>query len=86
MKKLRLAIDQLTVESFSSTDVPTDRGTVQGNDNTLYVGCAYTTDRFELQCRSVGINCGPTEYYSLTCDATAYKCCNPTGVYLCGSS
>ena len=86
MKKLRLAVDQLAVESFSSTDAPTERGTVQGNDGTLYAGCAYTGDRFDLQCRSVDIYCGPTEYYALTCDATSQKCCNPTGLYLCGGS
>jgi hypothetical protein len=86
MKKLRLALDQLTVESFASTDMPADRGTVEGHDGTYYAGCGYTADRYDIQCRSVGIQCGPTEYYAFTCDATSQKCCNPTGLYLCGSA
>lgn len=85
MKKHRLAIDQLAVESFCSTDVPAGRGTVQGNDGTLYAGCGFTNDRFDLQCRSVEIQCGPTQYYALTCVATAAQCCNETGAYLCGT-
>jgi len=84
MKKLRLAIDQLSVESFPSTNAPTGRGTVQGNDATLYAGCAYTGDRYDIQCHSVGVECGPTEYFAFTCEATAGKCCVPTGLYLCG--
>jgi len=84
MKKLRLDVDQLTVESFSSIDVPASRGTVEGNDGTYYAGCGYTADRYDIQCRSVGIYCAPTQYYALTCDATRGQCCNPTGLYLCG--
>lgn len=84
MKKLKLEIDQLDVESFPSADVPTDRGTVEGNE-TLYAGCGYTNDRFNIQCRSVGVYCGPTDYYALTCDATSQRCCDPTGLYLCST-
>jgi hypothetical protein len=85
MKKLRLDIEQLNVESFASAEAPDDRGTVQGKEATLYAGCGYTNDRFDIQCRSVGVYCGPTEYYNATCVATAALCCNETGVYLCGS-
>jgi hypothetical protein len=86
VKKLRLSIEQLDVESFPSADVPEDEGTVQGNEATIYPGCEYTADRYDIQCRSAGAYCAPTEYYSLTCVATAEKCCNETGLYLCGGS
>lgn len=59
MKKLKLAIDQLAVESFPSTDVPEERGTVRGNDVTNF-DCEPTTDRYDRNCASEILSCMQT--------------------------
>jgi hypothetical protein len=76
MKKLKLNVLQINVESFASSPA-TERsqGTVRGHEATLYAGCEYTTDRFDAACASIGIICGPSDYYSLTCDITSRRLC-----------
>jgi hypothetical protein len=78
VKKLKLALEHLAVESFPSTEVPDSRGTVEGN-GTYYAGCQYTTDRYDIGCHSGGdVQCAPTQYYMLTCDITSRRmCCQP---------
>ncbi len=43
MKKLKLVLDHLKVESFSSTEIPADRGTVRGHTGEATCGSCQTT-------------------------------------------
>jgi hypothetical protein len=79
MHKLKLDLDQLTVESFD-TIVPdgTQRGTVQGFGPTRFVSCVPGAATCGISCEpgcdnSVGGTCDPS--CGGTCDAT----CNCTG-------
>lgn len=63
MKKLKLEIETLKVESFDATAAePNDRGTVQGRDSTSDSGTAYT------DCWGGG--CGTTTPYTNQCAGT----------------
>lgn len=43
MKKLRLVLDRLKVESFSSSAIPSPRGTVRGHTGEATCGSCQTT-------------------------------------------
>src|SRR5206468_11081419 len=47
MKKLRMALDQLTVETLDVEKVPEEKGTVHGHAS-LYMWCQYTYDRYNI--------------------------------------
>lgn len=59
MKKLKLALDALQVESFRSIDTPAAAGTVRGNHVTPF-DCQPTTDRYDRNCASQILSCLPT--------------------------
>jgi hypothetical protein len=62
MKKLKLNVDTLVVESFRSTDAPeASRGTVQAHEPTFQLGCQNTA---ELTC---AFTCGRVESCQLFC-------------------
>jgi hypothetical protein len=72
MKKLKLAVDDLQVESFHSVDTPALEGTVRGNDATL-LDCEPTKDRYDRNCASSIDVCGPTRHRECISD-TAFPC------------
>jgi hypothetical protein len=62
MKKLRLDLDRLKVESFSSTDVAEDRGTARGHSISHYTpescgSCLTTMNDVECWQYSVYVAC-----------------------------
>jgi len=59
MKKLKLAVDDLQVESFHSVQTPAPKGTVRGNDIATF-GCEPTTDRYDRNCASEIYSCYQT--------------------------
>jgi len=61
MNKLRLAVDELRVESFAAEGDRPARGTVNGFAITLATGCS------TCACSSAGANCFCTEALSCRC-------------------
>lgn len=56
MKRLKLNVDELRIESFKATDGPSgERGTVHGNAKATY-GCTEGWDG----CQTLGESCGGT--------------------------
>lgn len=60
-KKLRLAVDELRVDSFAAEADRAARGTVNAHAITLATGCS------TCQCSSAGANCFCTENLSCRC-------------------
>jgi hypothetical protein len=88
MKKIQLDVDGLKVESFTTSEVSSRRGTVQAHDSaypcTVYDSCNYTV---------CGYPCGGGGSHQMTCGAgepctttgpTAYDSCEGTGYKVCG--
>jgi hypothetical protein len=77
MAKLRLNLDQLTVDSFDTADKPAKKGTVFGEQCTCWTNCGQETCPGYPTCdgtcaqESCGGSCYNTE--CSTCDT-----CNPT--------
>ena len=69
MKKLRLEVDQLTVQSFTTAAKPAQRGTVDAFANTSVQQCAYPTP-----------SCGETETYG---EATCFCLYPRSGPVIC---
>ena len=70
MRKLRLHLDELAVESFDTAKTPADaRGTVHANS-------AYNTCQWSCQCETTH---EPTGYGQETCDG--YQTCGVWGGY-----
>jgi hypothetical protein len=66
MKKIRLNVDALDVESFEPDGAVPGRGTVRGAQITAYYQLCYDTDTWQMSC-----TCEPT------CNAdTCYNCTN----------
>ncbi len=62
MKKLKLDLDRLQVDSFSSSDLPADRSTVRGHSETHYTpescgSCQTTANDVECWQYSVYVEC-----------------------------
>jgi hypothetical protein len=74
MKKLRMEIEELRVETFDVQKLPEDKGTVHGHAS-LYLWCQYTYDRYNIQCHSVD-GCDPTQYFNDTCDPSGPRPCS----------
>lgn len=86
MKKMKLALDDLAVESFAPADGAESRGTVQARDSAwhtdecyscgVYTGCDFTGCESEFPC-------GATEAcYTATC--VGYQTCE--GMPTCGGT
>lgn len=72
MKKLKLAVDDLHVESFHSASTPALEGTVRGNAITTF-DCEPTTDRYDRNCASKILSCYSACLPEWASD-TAYPC------------
>lgn len=70
MKKLKLQLDELRVESFATTLVREEKGTVLGEECTCYTACTCPG------CATCDASCNGTCNASCngTCDATCYGC------------
>lgn len=95
MKKLKLDLDSLSVESFTAGGGPGARGTIQGRDYTEYT-CGTCTVYQQTEPASCGpacqtaamdgcaypsTSCGPTETYD---QASCHCLYAPTDIRLCG--
>jgi hypothetical protein len=62
MKKLSLNVDALAVQSFSTSDGEGERGTVQGQSDSVYLSCVATacgtSCQYDTKCGSHAITCG----------------------------
>ncbi len=58
MKKLLLRVDELAVDSFETTTVPRDRGTVDANATTLPCGFTLLNCQDTVACPSRQATCG----------------------------
>ncbi|WP_420127491.1 hypothetical protein [Longimicrobium sp.] len=74
MKKLRLSLDDITVESFSTLSPRLRLGTVAANQMSAttcqQIICDCTTQGFEQTCQTCGASCNGT------CDASCNGTCN----------
>ena len=71
MRKLRLELDALIVESFAPADGTGGRGTVHGHVSLYWEDCQYVSET----CDGAGWPCGPTEQ---SCGGTCYEyTCHP---------
>lgn len=52
MKKIRLDVDALRVETFETDRAAADRGTVRGHDDASGQSCPYECTRYEPTCRA----------------------------------
>jgi hypothetical protein len=61
MKKLKLNLDSLRVDSFQTADATNARGTVEGFATLLRnsCGCPIYTDGCSIGCPVTGAECGP---------------------------
>lgn len=77
MKKLKLEIEELVVETFTTDGPPQERGTVEGQQRpTLYVSCNWTAcpldcgTGFETECCN-----SPAETCDYTCTFSCWDGC-----------
>jgi hypothetical protein len=82
MKKIRLNLDALSVESFDTTAAEAKaRGTVHGNAESFQVYCSDGSTCYESACGSCVSQCGSCndatcgETYCGSCDACSCCCC-----------
>jgi len=76
MKKLRLAVDTLRVESFRIDAVAPAAGTVRGNDKTAdFDSCGCSADFHTQCCTAADPTCGT--------EATCLTSCNAGGPCTC---
>ena len=76
MKKLRLAVDTLRVESFRTDAAPPAAGTVRGHDKTAdFDTCACSADYNTQCCTAADPTCGT--------EATCLTSCNAGGPCTC---
>jgi hypothetical protein len=76
MKKTRLDLDSLSVESFDTTAAPEGRGTVHGNADTFQSYCSdgrTCIDTCDYTCNQ----------YNATCGSTCVGSCEPSGCGTC---
>lgn len=72
MKKLRLDLDALVVETFATRPCEDDpRGTVRAHDATEY------------PCNDSDLQCAPTGFYYETCNVSCAYMCFPSGNGTC---
>ena len=70
MKKLKLELDELLVESVQTARGITPRGTVKGNAlPTLNMDCTWDVETWHATCQTCGHSC-----YESDCDCTLYAC------------
>jgi hypothetical protein len=86
MRKLKLQLDDLQIDSFDTTTPPKAKGTVFGEQCTCYTqctcpGCPTCYDSCNGTC---GASCNGT--CGATCDASCYGSCDWTCDYSCGDS
>ena len=81
MKKMRLELEELAVESFETAGMPAERGTVQGQEITAR--CSdFLAECTERTCG--GYTCDGPSCPALSCDACgSYYCA--TADYSCGA-
>ncbi len=82
MRKLRLNIDELSVESFEIARDQKERGTVRGEQQTSFT-CQYETC---LNPTCVDVNCPtmrPTEQHYASCFETCQTCQGETCYFSC---
>lgn len=70
MKKLKLVIQDLSVESFPSDDRVAGLGTIGA-----HAIPAYTEDPYNGACTSLQEPCERTLYFQLTCNYTSRRLC-----------
>ena len=81
MKKLRLELEEITVDTFEAGELVDWRGTVEGQDSddplTVYpeLSCACTHDPAAADCYVSGRHCSEAEPCIYTIDTTCT--CNP---------
>lgn len=73
MRKVKLNVEKLRVESFAASEEPSNQGTVVGHGSQVRDGCVYPTANYH--------SCEPTETYGeFTChclypNTDAQMCC-----------
>ena len=85
MRKLKLSLDALQVESFHATGPAAPRGTVPGHEWTEYAdeSCFGTCDTNCTRDASCVGGCGSG---AVSCNGTCYASCNGTCGASCGAS
>ena len=83
MRKLRLELDSLAVESFAPAEPPGRRGTVHGHVSLYWEDCDLSQT-----CQGAGYPCNPTDQSCAgTCfDYTCHPGCGGGGSGACGGS
>jgi hypothetical protein len=70
MRKIRLELEALSVESFAPAETPGARGTVHGHASLYWEDCALSET-----CQGAGWPCGPSEQ---SCGGSCYEyTCHP---------
>jgi hypothetical protein len=84
MKKLRLPLDGLEVESFDTGDAPGERGTVHAHYPLSNQHCnsewSCRDTCYFYSCYDTDCGCNPT--YDVACDMSYYEVCNTAGTCL----
>lgn len=78
MRKIRLEIDALQVESFTAAEQAVPRGTVRGLASLYWEDCSPSET-----CEGAGYPCGPSEQ---SCGGTCERTCHNTCPMGCGQS
>lgn len=79
MKKLRLALDEIAVESFEVADAEKARGTVHGHHPTAWGTCTCECSA-DTECVDGSwhpLSCGPTDCNDTACDMFCPNTWNP---------
>jgi hypothetical protein len=90
MKKLKLDLDEISVETFSTTRAPEERGTAAGHQDTqtcnFDAGCYHTggiDNMCSANCTGIGVECytADPQYYACTGgdNCTDANACTYTG-------
>ena len=82
MKKLRLSLEELAVESFATQPTAARRGTVAGAETTgNQIICDCPTNGYENTCMGCSNSCGGT--CDGSCDGTCQGCPGPSADGTC---
>ncbi len=81
MRKLKLQLDDLTIDTFATTPAEKQKGTVVGEQCTCYTACTCPgCPTCDASCD--GYNCGTWQYMGTceqSCNANDYTCGSPCG-------
>ncbi len=79
MKKLKLNLEDIKIESFQTSEVKIEKGTVQANASGSHIHCHDCEETFAGTCLGTCVwqdpTCDPTSPCQVSCNLTCFNTC-----------